>query len=97
MVGLNQPFPNPITQPKADYIGGDPAAGSPTATLLRLFPSREPRIRHSHKGPRLILNPLEWNDGRCVQGAGTYSPRADDARLLGIPFSRGRVSALDPN
>ncbi len=79
------------------FLGGDPAAGSPTATLLRLFPSREPRIRHSHKGPRLILNPLEWNDGRCVQGAGTYSPRADDARLLGIPCSRGRVTALDPN
>ena len=40
---------------------------------------------------------LGWNDGRCVQGAGTYSPRANDTRLLGIPCSRGRVSALNPN
>ena len=32
-----------------------------------------------------------------MQGAGTYSPRDGDARLLGIPGSRGRVAALDPN
>ncbi len=32
-----------------------------------------------------------------MQGAGTYSPRASDARLLGIPCSRGWVSTLDPN
>ena len=29
------------------YLGGDPAADSPTATLLRLNPSCEPRIRRS--------------------------------------------------
>ena len=45
----------------------------------------------------LTLPPLGWSDGRCVQGAGTYSPRDVDARLLGIPRSRGRVAALDPN
>ena len=28
---------------------------------------------------------LGWFDGRCVQGAGTYSPDADDVWLLGIP------------
>ena len=58
--------------------GGDPAAGSPTATLLRLRPSH-----------RICLRPLPpegwitdfghsrlpWRDGRCVQGPGTYSPR----------------------
>ena len=27
--------------------GGDPATGSPTATLLRLHPSRQPRRRRS--------------------------------------------------
>ena len=57
--------------------GGDPAAGSPTATLLRLRPSY-----------RICLRPLPpegwvtdfghsrlpWRDGRCVQGPGTYSP-----------------------
>ena len=57
--------------------GGDPAAGSPTATLLRLRPSYRTCLRplppegwvtdfgHSR---------LPWRDGRCVQGPGTYSP-----------------------
>jgi hypothetical protein len=49
------------------------------------------------KKPTLIYSLLEWLDGRCVQGAGTYSPDADDVRLLGIPTSRGRVTALDLN
>ena len=43
----------------------------------------------------LVKDPLGWRDGRCVQGAGTYSPRVGDTRLLGIPRSRGRVAALD--
>src|SRR5881296_3599591 len=58
--------------------GGDPAAGSPTATLLRLRPSHRIDLRR--------LPPcgwptgfgslrLPWRDGRCVQGPGTYSPR----------------------
>ena len=33
----------------------------------------------------------------CVQGAGTYSPPGVDRRLLGIPCSRRRVAAVDPN
>ena len=45
----------------------------------------------------LTKTPLGWLDGRCVQGAGTYSAKDDDLRLLGIPASRGRVAALDPN
>ncbi len=62
--------------------GGDPAAGSPTATLLRLRPSHEARLRLLP--PRRITlpgwvtgfgrSPLPWRDGRCVQGPGTYSP-----------------------
>ena len=40
---------------------------------------------------------LGWFDGRCVQGAGTYSPRHVETRLLRIPASRGWVSTLDPN
>ena len=71
------------------FLGGDPAAGSPTATLLRLFPPYETQIRRSQERPRLTQESLGWNDGRCVQGAGTYSPRASDTRLLGIPCSRG--------
>ena len=58
--------------------GGDPAAGSHTATLLRLRPSHRIDLRR--------LPPcgwptgfgslrLPWRDGRCVQGPGTYSPR----------------------
>ena len=82
---------------KFSFLGGDPAAGSPTATLLRLFPPHETQIRRSQGRPRLTQESLGWNDGRCVQGAGTYSPRASDTRLLGIPCSRGWVSTLDPN
>jgi hypothetical protein len=35
----------------------------------------------------LIQTSLAWFDGRCVQGAGTYSPRDVDTRLLRIPAS----------
>ena len=80
--------------------GGDPAAGSPTATLLRLHPN--------HQTDRWRLPPcgrlndfrsiqLSWCDGRCVQGPGTYSPRHSDPRLLAIPTSRSRVADCDPN
>ena len=81
--------------------GGDPAALSSTATLLRLHPPYQAYLRHrppltgwtSDFGyPR-----LGWCDGRCVQGPGTYSPRHADARLLAIPPSRSRVSDSDPN
>jgi len=70
--------------------------------LLRLLPPREGRVRPTPEGSRppgagLTLPSLGWSDGQCVQGAGTYSPRDVDARLLGIPRSRGRVAALDPN
>jgi len=50
-----------------------------------------------HNGVGLIPDPLSWFDGRCVQGAGTYSPLDGNQRLLGISASRGRVSALDLN
>ena len=59
--------------------GGDPAAGSPTATLLRLRPSHDARLRPLgpfYKGSCADFgrSPLPWRDGRCVQGPGTYSP-----------------------
>jgi len=61
--------------------------------LLRLLPPCGTQIRRSHKGLGLIWTLLGWSDGRCVQGAGTYSPRAGDARLLGIPrFTRASCS-----
>ena len=60
------------------FKGGDPAARSRTATLLRLHPSHVP-----HRGRRppfgqatcFWCNTLPWCDGRCVQDPGTYSPQ----------------------
>ena len=40
---------------------------------------------------------LGWFDGRCVQGAGAYSPPDVDRRLLRNPASCGRVTAHNPN
>ena len=82
-------------RPQSRTLGGDPAADSPTATLLRLKPPCGAQIRPAHAG--LIRTPLGCFDGRCVQGAGTYSPRASDTRLLPNPASCGRVSAHNPN
>jgi hypothetical protein len=81
--------------------GGDPAAGSPTATLLRLRPSHRARLRP--------LPPLRVR--RRTSGApdfhgvtgGVYKARerihrgVADPRLLAIPASRGRVADHDPN
>lgn len=78
-------------------LGGDPAADSPTATLLRLNPPCKAQVRTRHDVRALTHTSLGWFDGRCVQGAGTYSPRYIETRLLRIPASRGRVTALDPN
>ena len=66
-------------------VGGDPGADSPTPTLLRLKPPCEAQIRPPCGG--LIRTSLGCFDGRCVQGAGTYSPRAADTRLLPNPAS----------
>ena len=58
--------------------GGDPAAGSPTATLLRLRPSHRACLRPLPPcgwDTDFGRSRLPWRDGRCVQGPGTYSPR----------------------
>ena len=62
-----------------------------TSPYLRAQDSSSPNGRH------LTPNPLAWSDGRCVQEAGTYSPRDSDTRILGIPGSRGWVPTRDPN
>ena len=81
--------------------GGDPAAGSPTATLLRLHPSYQLHLR--------TLPPLQV--GTNTSGAtgfhdvtgGVYKTRerihgaVDDAPLLAIPTSWRRVAASNPN
>ena len=80
--------------------GGDPAAPSDTATLLRLHPSYRSRLRQlppygwvTDFGHYL----LPWCDVRCVQDPGTYSPRHSDSRLLAIPASCSRVADYNPN
>ena len=81
--------------------GGDPAAGSPTATLLRLHPSHQPLLRR--------LPPLQV--GSTTSGAisshdvtgGVYKAReriqgaVADAPLLAIPASCSRVAGCNPN
>ena len=80
--------------------GGDPAAPSDTATLLRLHPSHWSCLRRLAPCGCLTgfgHSQLPWCDGRCVQGPGTYSPRHADPRLLATPTSCGRVAAHNPN
>lgn len=48
---------------------------------------KEPRFEPNQKDWGLIQTLFGWRDGRCVQGAGTYSPRGYDTRLLRIPAS----------
>lgn len=81
--------------------GGNPAAGSPTATLLRLNPSHRP-----HRGqtpPLQVSNPtLDKINFRGLTG-GVYKARRrihrddSDSRLLAIPTSNPRVAEDYPN
>ena len=81
--------------------GGDPAAGSPTATLLRLHPSHRP-----HRGDRPLRRVRLATSGAAdfhgVTG-GVYKARERihrsiaDLRLLAIPTSRSRVADCDPD
>ena len=79
----------------APWKGGDPAAGSPTATLLRLHPS------HRHLLGRLAAASVDagFHD---VTG-GVYKAReriqgaVADAPLLAIPTSCSRVADYNPN
>ena len=86
----------------------DPPAGSPTGTLLRLLlPLNDKICRASREPPggepSAGLTPqcssdhsIGRSDGRCVQRAGTYSTRADDSRLQGIPRSRLIIPIIYP-
>src|SRR5206468_12254814 len=95
-----------ITQPRmmdvcAPQKGGDPAAPSGTATLLRLRPNRQSHLRPL---PPLRVGP--WASGvtdfHDVTG-GVYKARerihrsVADLRLLATPTSRSRVADCDPN
>jgi hypothetical protein len=77
------------------------AAGSPTATLLRLHPSQR-LYRNSVSPLKVKIHSFRHFrfpgcDGRCVQGPGTISPRHADTRLLAIPTSCRRVAAYNPD
>src|SRR5437762_1267955 len=81
--------------------GGDPAAASATATLLRLHPNHRPYLRRL---PPLRVRPPASGiaDFRGVTG-GVYKAREHihrgiaDPRLLATPPSWRRVSASNPN
>src|SRR6266702_7429036 len=82
--------------------GGDPAAASATATLLRLHPNHRP---HPRRVPpdKLVRPPASGVAGfRGVTG-GVYKAREHihrgvaDPRLLATPPSWRRVSASNPN
>src|ERR687886_519611 len=81
--------------------GGDPAAGSPTATLLRLRPSHQARLRRLP--PSRVGSPTSGApDSHGVTG-GVYKARerihrgVADPRLLAIPASCSRVTDCNPN
>ena len=81
--------------------GGDPAAPSGTATLLRLRPNRRSHLRRL---PPLRVRPPASGvtDFHDVTG-GVYKARerihrsVADLRLLATPASRSRVADCDPN
>ena len=81
--------------------GGDPAAPSDTATLLRLCPPRSPHLRRL---PPLRVGPsTSGADNSGGMTGGVYKPRERihrslaDLRLLAIPTSRSRVADCDPD
>jgi len=81
--------------------GGDPAARSRTATLLRLHPNHRPYLRHL---PPLRVSAVTsgTTSFRDVTG-GVYKARerihrgVADPRLLAIPTSCRRIAACNPN
>src|SRR5215207_4745648 len=81
--------------------GGDPAAASATATLLRLHPNHQPYLRRL---PPLRVSPPASGiaDFRGVTG-GVYKARerihrdVADSRLLATPPSWRRIAASNPN
>src|SRR3970040_553181 len=81
--------------------GGDPAAGAPTTTLLRLSPPRKTHLKHF---PPLRVWPVILG-ASCLGGltGGVYKAREHihrgvaDPRLLAIPTSWRRVSASNLN
>ena len=81
--------------------GGDPAAGSPTATLLRLHPNHRPYLKRL--APLRVTTAISSTASfRDVTG-GVYKARerihrvVADTRLLAIPTSWSRVADSNPD
>jgi hypothetical protein len=81
--------------------GGDPAAGSPTATLLRLRPSHQARLRPLR--PLRVRSRTSGAPNFHGVTGGVYKARerihrgVADPRLLAIPASCSRVADCNPN
>ena len=79
--------------------GGDPSAGSPTDTLLRLHPNQWFYLRHPPLRGKATSGTPIFHD---VTG-GEYKTQEhihrnmSDLRLLAIPTSWGRIAAPNPN
>ena len=86
---------------KCSLKGGDPAAGSPTATLLRLHPSRSSDL--GRLLPRKVSSTTSGPINSHGVTGGVYKARERihrgnaDPRLLAIPTSRSRVADCDPD
>src|SRR5215211_6247292 len=98
---LASAFPLPKEPTRRSLKGGDPAAGSPTATLFRLRPSHRARLRPL--SPRRVESRTSGApDSHGVTG-GVYKARerihrgVADPRLLAIPASCSRVTDCNPN
>ena len=82
-------------------LGGDPAAGSPTATLLRLHPNHQPHLRAPP--PLLVGKRTSGETGFHDVTGGVYKARerihrvVADTRLLAIPASCSRVADYNLN
>lgn len=93
------PPPRPRSHAVARAAGAtDPAAGSPTAALLRLLLPPDGQARGAFLAVRAARQSVQVgrSDGRCVQKTGTQSARGHHARLLDIPRSRGTVPTPGP-
>ena len=81
--------------------GGDPAAGSPTATLLRLHPSHRPHLRRLP--PLRVRSTISGAINSHDVTGGVYKAReriqgvVADTPLLAIPTSCSRVADYNPN
>ena len=77
-------IPLPLFSQPSDRLvslkGGDPAAGSPTATLLRLHPSRCPHLRRLP--PKRVSRATSGEDNSHGVTGGVYKARERIHRCL---------------